>query len=275
MRRIMLGAAGMTHLDHHDPALRFENLEALLAAAERHIIEGARLGCDFLCLPELFANTNRPEPSYETAEAPDGPIASFLSEMARRHSMILVTTILLRRDGKITNTGVFYGRDGTLLGTYDKVHLPEREAEICTPGEGFPVHDIEGVRVGMQICYDLNWPEGCRCLTLDGADIIFWPTMWGTMPEAFTEIILRARAMENLVWIVSSSYFLGGFYPEPRVFGRSVVVSWSGTILAEVGRRLGVAAATIDLDEPRYSQSPREVMLQTARRPQCYHRLVE
>jgi len=275
MRRITLGAASMTHPDHEDPALRFDSIEALLAATEGHIVDGARLGCDFLCLPELFGNLNRPEPAYETAEPPDGPIASFLSEMARRHSMVLVTTILLQRERKITNTGVFYGRDGALLGTYDKVHLPGIEADVCTPGDSFPVYDIEGVRVGMQICYDLNWPEGCRCLTLDGADIIFWPTMWGVMPEAFTDVILRARAMENLIWIVTSSYFLGGFYPQPRVFGRSAVVSWSGTILAEVGRRLGVAAATIDLDEPRYSQSPREVMLETARRPECYGRLVE
>ena len=275
MRKVRIGTASMLHPTFADGEVRHPSAEPLHRAAQAHIEEAARLGCDCLCLPELFASLNRSQGMADTAEPSDGPTGAFLSAAARQHSIMLVTTVLWRQEGKLFNTGVAYDKRGKLAGTYRKVHLPSGEELICAPGEGFPVFEAEGLRFGMQICYDLNFPEGCRCLALDGADVVFWPQMWGAMPENYTDVILRARAMENLMWIVSSGYFLGGdtSFRVPKMNGRSSIVGWDGTILAEVGPRLGVAAATLDLDEPHFSQASRQEMLHTHRMPRCYGRL--
>lgn len=275
MRKVTIGTSSLPHPTFEPDETRPDSPEPLHQAAKKHVEEAARLGCDFLCLPELFANFNRSQRLEDTAETMDGPTASFLSRAAREHSLIIVTSVLLRSEGNLANTGVAYDKKGRLIGTYAKVHLPAGERDLCVPGQEFPVFETDGIRFGMQICYDLNFPEGCRSLALDGADIVFWPHMWGAMPENYIEVIMRARAMENLVWLVSSGYFLGGdgFFRVPKMNGRSCVAGWDGTILAEVGRRVGVAAATIAIDETRSSQSSRENMLHHHRMPMCYGRL--
>ena len=235
------------------------------------IREAAAAGVDFLCLPEIFAQLNRAQPVEDALEELDGPIDSFLKQKAKEHRINLVTTVALRREQGRTNTGVIYSRNGELVGTYDKVHLaPGGEQELLDAGTDFPVYEVDGIKVGMQICYDLNFPEGCRILMVKGAEVIFWPNLWGGMPEDYTEVILRARAMENMVCIVSAGSFLGGDagFRTARMYPRSCVVDGNGTIVAEVGRRVGWAAATLDLDAVYGSQARL-----SDRRPEVYRDL--
>jgi predicted amidohydrolase len=251
MRRLTLGAACMQHPTFDEKEVLPDTPEPFLEEAMGLVREAAGRGCDILCLPEHFADPSRSVHAERWAETPGGPITSWLSRAAQTHRMALVTTVALRDGRRVTNSGVFYDKQGRLVGCYPKVHLPGGEREKVEAGTGFPVFNLEGARVGMQTCYDLEYPEGCRILALKGAEIIFWPNMWGGMPEEHTEVMMKARAIENMVFLVSSAYVLAGdgFFRVPKIHGRGCVIDWSGAVLAEVGRRLGVAAATVDVDE--------------------------
>ena len=275
MRTVTLATTSMSHPTLADDEVRPDGPEAAFAEAEPLIGRAADQGADFLCLPELFANFGRSQPAHETAEEVEGPINGFLRDQARKHRINLVTTVALIRNGAPANTAVIYSRDGELVGTYDKVHLAPGEERHMRRGTAFPVVEVEGVRVGMQICFDLNFPEGCRVLAVKGADVIFWPNLWGGMPEDYTDVILRARAMENLVCLVSSGCFLEGDtdFRTPKIFPRSCVVDPNGTILAEVGRHTGLAVAGVDLDSPRVSQAEKAEIFGTHRQPHLYGEL--
>lgn len=272
MRTLTIGAAMMQHPTLGEGESRPDSIEPRLAEADSLLAEASQRSCDICCLPELFADPSQGTEMATWAEELGGPATSWLARMAREYCMTIVATVALRNGDRIANTGLSYNREGNLTGTYAKVHLPDGEASVGTPGDDFPVWDVEGITVGIQICYDLGFPEGCRILAVKGARIIFWPNMWGGMPEANTEVIMRARAMENAVLLVSSAYFLGGapFFRVPKIHGRSCIVDQSGTILAEVGQRLGLAVATVDI--PPYPATTRPF---ADRLPHLYGALTE
>lgn len=277
MRKITVATGALKHPTFEKDEVRPDSPKPLLEEAEVLIEEAALRKCDILCLPECLAQLNRSNPSEEVYEPSDGPINTFVSERSKKHNMIIIATINTTVDGKLYNRGVIYDRTGKLAGTYDKVHLPGGECNPNEPGKDFTITEVEGIKIGMQTCYDLNFPEGCRVLALRGADIIFWPNMWGGMPEHHTEITMRSRAMENHVFLVSAAYFLDADnnFREPKVYGRSCIIDWAGTILAEVGRRTGIAIATIDLDELRNMQVEGQKGLYASRIPECYGPLTE
>ncbi len=250
MRKLTIGTGTMRHatLDPNDPVPA--SADARFQEAEGLVSEARRRGCDVLCLPELFADPSQGVKMNTWAEEIGGPATAWLARMARRHHMILVTSVALRDGSEIANTGVIYDRTGELAGAYRKVHLPAGERDVGAPGTDFPVFDVEGVRMGIQICYDLKFPEGCRILAVNGAEIIFWPTMWGGMPESHTDVLMRARAIENSVYLVASAFVLSGdsFFRVPKIHGRSCIIDRGGVVLAEVGCRTGVAVAAVEID---------------------------
>ena len=277
MTTVVIGAGTMRHptLAPHEKrpntsAPRLKEAATLLAEAERR-------GCAVMCLPELFADPSQGTRMRRFAESEDGPVMTWLARMAAKHHMALVTSVALRHGRQVANTGVIFDRCGKLVGQYRKVHLPEGERDMGTPGQNFPIFKLEGLNVGMQICYDLEFSEGCRLLALQGCDIVFWPNMWGGMPEEHDEIIMKARAIENRMSIVSSAFLLSGNdnFRTPKIFGRSCIMDCSGTILAEVGRRLGVAAAALDLAELRENRRRRLQMFRQNRQPRIYRQLAE
>ena len=270
MRRLMLGTAMMTHpkLDGKEPLP--ESSAPRLAEADRLVDEAARRGCDLLCLPELFADPTQGVQMRRFAEAPGGPVTTWLADRARTRRMALAASVALLRNGRTTNTGVVFDKSGRLAGSYDKVHLPPGEDRVAAAGVDFPVFEVEGARVGMQVCYDLAFPEGCRILALRGAELVLWPNMWGGMPEAFTDVIMKARAMENGLCLVSAGFVLCGDpdFRAAKVHGRSCIIDAAGVILAEVGCRAGVAVAAVDFDAPRPADQPGAPLAH--RRPEAY-----
>jgi len=275
MRKIRIATVSLPHPTLAPDEVRPPGPEQTFELAEAFIREAAGMGADFVCLPEIFAYFYTSKTPAESIEEPDGPAHSFLARVARKYRTTVVSTVLTRHPDGVFNTGVWYDRRGELAGTYDKVHLAPGEEEVALPGSDFAVYDIGGVKVGMQICYDLNFPEGCRILALKGAEIIFWPNLWGGMPEDHTEVMMKARAAENQVCLVSAACVLTGdpFFRVPKIHGRSCVVDWNGTIVAEVGSRTGTVVAGLDLDERGVLQVSHEDMLTTRRRPETYGRL--
>ena len=169
----------------------------------------------------------------EVSEPIPGPSTRFLGEVARKHRLYLVAG-LYERDGKaVYNTSVLMGRDGALLGKYRKVCLPREEIDGgITPGHEYPVFDTDFGRVGMMICWDLHFPEVARELAARGAEVILMP-IWGG-----NEILARARAIENQIYLVASGYDF-----------KTAIFDKAGASLAESTADPCVLVTEVDLNE--------------------------
>src|SRR5712664_2539169 len=159
------------------------------AKAEARIQEAAKRGAQIICLQELFRSQYfcREENAdlFELAEAIPGPSTEALSKLARSLDVVIIGSLFERRAAGIYhNTAVILDADGTLLGKYRKMHIPDDplyyEKFYFTPGDlGFPNFDTKFGRIGIQICWDQWYPEGSRLTALKGAQVIFYPTSIG------------------------------------------------------------------------------------------------
>jgi len=174
-----------------------ENLGAFLRAIDE--IAGDKP--DIVCLGEEILVEGSSRSYTGAAEEIPGPSTRLLGEKARRYGMYIVAG-LTERDGKIDyNTAVLIDRRGEVTGRYRKVYLPREEIEGgLTPGDACPVFDTDFGRIGMMICWDAEYGDAARAMALKGAEIIFVPAAGGYLT------LLRARALENHLYIVSSGY---------------------------------------------------------------------
>ncbi len=258
---------------------RHESLESRLEEAGRYLALAARSGTDFVCLPESFAHHEWAEHTmHEHAEELGrGPVSSFCAEWARKGRMNVVCATPILFGGRPYNTAVLFDRTGTPAAHYCKVHLAdgrEGEGRYLEAGDRLDVFEVEGLTVGFQICYDLNFPEGCRTLALKGAELIFWPTMWDITTGDYTEHIVKARAMENLLTIVGAAYadYPPGTPPAlsaQRTVKMTAIVDWAGFTLASPGTTPGIASAYVDFDRLAFHQMTREY-IRKLRRPEVY-----
>jgi predicted amidohydrolase len=184
------------------------------------------------------------------------PGVAALGAVARRHGMTLVVGVHRRApDGRIYNSTVIV-EDGRIAGIYDKVHPTRSEQEPplgVTPGASFPVFPLSWGVAGVLICHDNSFVESARCLALAGAEVLFWPHVQSAWGDVAWEAVLRARAVDNGVWVVSSCFSVaeGRAWRPGMMLGRSSVVAPDGTILADAGHHPGMALAAVDLDQPR------------------------
>ena len=165
------------------------------------IAKAADQKADIVCLPEgiTLAGTDL---NYISASEPvPGPTTQFLGNIARKYHLYIVAGILERKGNIVYNTSVLISRTGELTGKYRKLSLPREEIDGgVTPGDSLPVFDTDFGRIGMMICWDVSFPETARTLAQKGAEVIFLPIWGGNLT------LTRARAIENQVYLVSSSY---------------------------------------------------------------------
>jgi len=240
-----------------------EDRAANLRVARQLLNRAAAAGADLAVLPEYVdylgpaAGAPRPEPV-------DGEFASFFAAAARELRMWVVAGSF-REIGpdsqRCFNTSLVFDRDGRLAARYRKIHLydveiPGRvsylESRHVAPGSEAVVVDVEGVRVGLSICYDLRFPELYRRLTLDhGAQVLLVAAafMLHTGKDHW-EVLLRARAIENQCYVVAAGQ-IGDHAPKRTCFGRSMVIDPWGTVLAQVPDTVGITVADLDLDRLR------------------------
>lgn len=247
------------------------NLAKTVAFAE----EAAYRHSDLLVFPELFATKQTGMQPQEMAEpVPGGEITRTLAEAARKHGMYVAGCLYEQKPEGIYNTVAIFDRNGDLLGRYHKVHLAPGEEEVALPGHEYPVFATDSGKLGAVVCYDLNFPETVRSLALDGAEIVLWPTMFSQPRAHYTDILMRARAIENQVWLVSANYSQPGTEFGSVHIGRSAIIDWDGMVLADTGRREGLATATINLAERGpIAGVPRRLL--DDRLPHTYGRLVQ
>lgn len=235
-----------------------------LEAAARLVGEAAQQGAQLVVLPENFAVFNPVDlPSLaEAAGDPNGYFQSFLSGLAKQHSIWLVGGSLpirpARQDGdaRVFSSCLVYRPDGELAARYDKLHLFDvditdaqgryRESERFRYGDSVVVFDTPFGRIGMAVCYDLRFPELFRALTERGAEIIVLPSAFTRLTgQAHWEILVRARAIENTCFLLAAGQ--GGRHDALReTFGHSMIVDPWGVVLASLGEGEGVAMANLD-----------------------------
>jgi predicted amidohydrolase len=198
--------------------------------------QAAADGADIVCLPEAITLPGTEKTYVEASEPIPGPTTEFLGEIARKHSLYIVAGILEREGPVVYNTAVLLGRDGAIEGTYRKVSLPREEIEGgITPGEAFHAFDTDFGRIGIMICWDVFFPEPARKLAMNGAEVILMP-IWGGDPT-----LTRARAIENQVYLVTSSYDT-----ETGVFDQE------GVLMAEATDERPVVVVEVDLGMKKY-----------------------
>jgi len=201
-----------------DPATNLEN------AIDR-IRQAAKAGAQIVCLQELFRSQyfcQRQDPStFDLAEPVPGPTTERLGRVARETGTVIVASLFERRTaGVYHNTAAVLDTDGSLLGLYRKMHIPDDplyfEKYYFAPGDlGFRAFDTRHGRIGVLICWDQWYPEAARLTALKGADIIFYPTAIGWHPREKTEfgaaqyqawqLIQRSHALANGVYVAAAN----------------------------------------------------------------------
>ncbi len=233
-----------------------------LAAAGKLLREAKDAGAEVACLPENFAFIGlRDADKLQVAETDGaGPVQAFLSDCARELGLwILAGTINIRGgDGdRVANASLLIDAAGRRVARYDKIHLFDvsipgrneqyRESTHVLPGRKIVAADTPVGRLGLSVCYDVRFPELYRELVSKGAE-------WLAMPAAFTvptgrahwEILLRARAIENLCYVVAPAQT--GTHTNGRdTFGDTLIADYWGQVLSRLEKGAGVVTAALDL----------------------------
>jgi deaminated glutathione amidase len=253
---------------------------ANLHAADRLTRAAAAEGAKLIVLPEKWTALGPDERLRGAAQTLDGPAIAWARATARELGVDLVAGSILElvpEQDKLANTSVHVAPDGEVRAVYRKLHMFDvqvggrtyRESELEQPGEEIVTSEtVDGVALGLSICYDLRFPELYRILAVRGARVI-------VVPAAFTlattrdhwEILLRARAIENQAFVVAANQIgahPGGYHSG----GRSMVVDPWGLVLAQAPDREGYALA--DLDLARQLEIRTELPALANRRPAAY-----
>ena len=232
-------------------------VEENLAVAGELIAQAAGQGAKLVALPEYFCIFGMRERDKVAAREKDGagPVQDFLSASAKRHGVWLVggSVPLESSDpGKVRNSCLVYDAAGRRVARYDKIHLfgfemgAERfnEANTIEPGDTPLAIDSPFGRIALSVCYDVRFPEQYRALA--PMDLILVPSAFtATTGRAHWETLLRARAIENLAWVVAPAQ--GGKHANGReTHGHSMIVDPWGKIVAERATGPGVIVAEID-----------------------------
>jgi predicted amidohydrolase len=258
-------------------AKKERNLDACLARLE----EAASAGAELLVLPEcaipgyMFESADEARPFAE--EIP-GPSTAALADACSRLETYVVCGLLERDGDALRNAAVLVGPDG-IIGTYRKTHLPFLGVDrFVSAGNELNVYDTPIGRIGIEICYDLRFPEATRTLALAGADIVAHPTNFPMAAKLQTELITVARAAENRIYLLTANRV--GQERWAEFCGRSQIVDPYGTRLAEVGETgEALLVADVDVEKARDKDyvipGDYELYLFGDRRPELYGALVE
>ena len=263
-------------LQMNSKADKQENIVDALALIDRAATTGARL----VALPEVWPYLGPEDANREHAETVPGPITDLLAERARRHGIYIHGgSIYETRPGDpgMYNTAVVIDPQGEIIARYSKIHMFDvvldggdeyRESSTVTPGDEIVVTEIDGIPVGLAICYDLRFPELFRILALKGAQAVILPAAFTLMTgKDHWETLIRARAIENEIYMVAPAQW-GTYQPGKWCYGRSMVVDPWGTVVATASDGVGIAQATVDLN--RVATVRRQIPSLANRRPESY-----
>lgn len=210
-----------------------ESVEEFCRVTTEAVTKHGSVRPDIICLPEGITVVGTGKNYYDVGEALPGPTSERLGKLAKQLNSYVVAGIYEKEGSILYNTAILVGRDGKLIGKYRKTHLPREEWEAgITPGDDYPVFETDFGKLGLIICWDVQFPEPSRAMARKGAEVLLLP-IWGG-----NETLAKARAIENHVFLVSSSYDMKTFVVDPE-----------GKVLAEATKDEPVAFAAMHLDK--------------------------
>jgi len=237
------------------------NVEENLKSAALLIEKAAEEGAELVVLPENFAlmGANEEEKLAIKEQEGKGPIQEFLKNQAKQRGIYVVGgTIPIESEypDKVYATCFVYNDRGRQIARYDKIHLFDvhvgeqmyQESKSIIPGTKIVVVPTPFGTLGLSVCYDLRFPELYRRLLQHGANILIIPAAFTKETgQAHWEVLLRARAIENLSYVVAAAQ-VGSHPAERETFGDSIVVSPWGEVLNHKERHVGVVVSEVDLN---------------------------
>ncbi|KEF37267.1 putative amidohydrolase [Schinkia azotoformans MEV2011] len=245
------------------------------------IRDAAQSNPDVIVLPENFHLMGTKEDLFKKAETIDGPTITKLREVAKELGTYIVAgTMKLRIQGeeKLRNSCCVINPDGDIQDVYDKIHTFNARVggrtyagnQVEQSGDQIIVTNIKGVPVGLSVCFDLRFPEMFRILALKGSKVILVPALFMLHTgKDHWEVLLRARAIENQVYMVAPATH-GTFPPNGDwTYGRSLVVDPWGLVIAQASDGDGVV--TVDLDLNLVEDVRKRVPTLSQRRPNVYN----
>ena len=232
-----------------------ENLAKAIAGIE----QAADLGAQIVCLQELFRSQyfcqTEDHANFALAETIPGPGTERLGQVAKKHGVVIVASLFEKRtEGLYHNTAAVIDADGSYLGKYRKMHIPDDpqyyEKFYFTPGDlGFRAWDTRFARIGVLVCWDQWYPEAARLTAMHGAQILFYPTAIGWLPpereehgeqqQSAWETIQRSHAIANGVYVCAVNRVGHEGAPPP-----GGIDFWGGSFVADPGGRILVRAGT-------------------------------
>jgi len=248
MRKVRI--ATTSYLVEDTPHTVEQNLDRVY----NYIELAADNSADILCLPEAAFTINVGPSEKHFAEEFPGELVERLQRKARSSELNLIMPYLVKVEGKMYSQVTIIDRIGLVTGYYRKVQLTGEEAGYLTPGDELPVFDLDIGKIAVMLCLEIHFPEIPRIYGMKGVDILFWPTMTHGPTQEALLAQLRSRAVDNSMVVVESNLachppyapYTGRYQP-----GNARIMDRSGDIIAQTGRREGLAVAEIDLDEPR------------------------
>lgn len=229
-------------------------------------------GAQAILFPELFLTGYLVDDRLgDLAEPTQGPSVTRLAEMSKTHQLLSVVGFPEVGRGVIYNSACVIERDGSILGVYRKTHLFGDEPEAFTSGDGFMSFDTSIGRIGILICYDIEFPESARSLALDGVGIVLTPTASMEPFEAEQDLYARVRARENGIFVAIANHV--GHDRRYRYFGRSTAVDPRGKVLGRAGSSEELLVVDIHLPDVEAVRGKSPYL--TRRQPSLYGLLGE
>ncbi|NMB78625.1 MAG: peptidyl-arginine deiminase [Methanomicrobiales archaeon] len=263
------------------------NPEEMLNKAREQAIRAAQAGASIICLPELFRTQYFPQhPGADPlafAETIPGESTDAFCAIAKEHGVVIIVPVFEKaHGGRFHNAAVVIDADGSILPPYRKIHIPQDpgffEKGYFYPGDAYRVYNTRHAKFAVLICFDQWFPEAARCVALEGADIIFYPTAIGhpncsepaegNWQEAW-ELIQRSHAIANSVHVAAVNRV--GREGRTKFFGGSFVCDAFGKILAKAGHSEEMLVAALDLSMNRSVQDSWGFFRN--RRPDTYGRI--
>ncbi|MEJ7623412.1 MAG: nitrilase-related carbon-nitrogen hydrolase [Pyrinomonadaceae bacterium] len=265
------------------PEIRQANIDHQMKMVE----DAAKRGVQMLCFQEIFTTpyfcAEQETRWYEAVERiPDGPTVKLMQDAAKQHGMVMIVPIYEEEQtGVYYNSAAVIDADGTYLGKYRKTHIPHVapgfwEKFYFRPGNlGYPCFDTAFARIGVYICYDRHFPEGARCLGLNGAEIIFNPS---ATVAGLSEYLWK---LEQPAHAVANGYFVGAInrvgteapWNIGEFYGQSYFCDPRGQIIAEGSRDQDeLVVADLDMDKIREVRNTWQFFRD--RRPDAYGAVV-
>jgi len=251
--------------------------EENLGRAMDRVREAAKQGAQVICLPELFQSPyfcqTEDHEQFKLAEPIPGPGTDRLGRLARELGVVLIASLFEKRaEGLYHNTTAVLDADGSYLGKYRKMHIPDDpnyyEKFYFTPGDlGYQSWATAYARAGVLICWDQWYPEAARLTAISGAQILFYPTAigwlvpekaeYGAAQQASWETIQRSHAIANGVFVAAVNRV--GLEPGPNqgieFWGGSFVAGPNGQILAKAGTAEEILVVPVDLRQVDFART--------------------